>query len=110
MSLGQKGRQIKLSDVMEGVSMRSLAFGRTVSVVALLLATIMMVSSVPAALAQAPTTPPAETPRATTDMDDDSGNWGYLGLIGLLGLAGLMRRDRGRTIERPTEQERAGRL
>ena len=90
--------------------MRSLAFKRTVSVVAVLLATILAVSSVPMAFAQAPTTPPAETPRATTDMDDDSGNWGLLGLVGLVGLAGLMRRDRNRTIERPTERERAGRL
>ncbi len=90
--------------------MRSLAFSRTVSVVVLLLATIMVVSSMPTAFAQAPTTPSVESPRATTEMDDDAGNWGLWGLVGLLGLAGLMRRDRSRPIERPTERERTGRL
>lgn len=110
MSLGQKVYQIKLSDVMEGVSMRSLTFRRTVSAVALLLATIMVVSPMPMAFAQAPAVPPVESPRATTDMDDDSGNWGLLGLVGLLGLAGLIRRDRSRPIDRPAERERAGRL
>jgi MYXO-CTERM domain-containing protein len=110
MSLGQKAYQIKLSDVMEGVSMRSLTVRRTVSAVALLLATIMVVSPMPMAFAQAPAVPPVESSRATTDMDDDSGNWGLLGLVGLLGLAGLMRRDRSRPIDRPTERERAGRL
>jgi MYXO-CTERM domain-containing protein len=93
---------------MEGVSMKTLAFRRTIPALVFVLAAIMAVSPISGAFAQAPTVQPGQSPPAArTDTDDDAGNWGLLGLIGLLGLAGLMRRDRAQPSDRPAE--RAGR-
>jgi hypothetical protein len=90
--------------------MRSRSFGRTVSVLTLLLAAILTVAAIPLAAAQTPDTPPGQSsPTRVQDTRDDSyGEWGLIGLIGLLGLAGLMRRDRtyptNRAADRPTER------
>jgi MYXO-CTERM domain-containing protein len=86
--------------------MKSRALNRALPVLALLLAAIMTVTAIPMALAQAPTTPPGQSPQTNLPdtRDDSSGEWGLAGLIGLLGLAGLMRRDRTRPIERPAER------
>ena len=94
--------------------MKSRAFTRTIPALVLLLAAMITVTALPMAAAQAPGTPPAQSPQTTApDMrdDDSAGEWGLAGLIGLLGLAGLMRRDRARPLDRPIERstERVGR-
>lgn len=64
--------------------------------------TVLMISSLGAAVAFAETTGNGAntTDTGTTQMqttnnnDDDNNNWGWLGLLGLVGLLGLRRRDR----------------
>jgi MYXO-CTERM domain-containing protein len=56
-------------------------------------AVAILVSSAATLKAQTPpdqTTPPADAPTVTRDVDrDDDFDWGLLGLLGLLGLGGL---------------------
>ena len=80
--------------------MAALAGRRTVSLVAVLLTVLLVVTTVSGALAQAPIGP-APQARPGDTREDDSGNWGLLGLLGLVGLAGLIRRDRTRPPDRP---------
>jgi hypothetical protein len=83
--------------------MRSRACRRTVPVMVLLLAALLVVTAGSAAWAQAPTAAqPAQAPPTARPgtVDDDAGNWGLLGLLGLVGLAGLIPRNRTRPIDR----------
>ena len=95
--------------------MKLRAFRRTVPAIALLLTAMITIMAIPLAIAQAPGTPPAQSPQntVTETRDDSSGEWGLVGLVGLLGLIGLMRRDKTRLVDRPsdrsTERERVGR-
>jgi MYXO-CTERM domain-containing protein len=95
--------------------MKSRAFKRTVPALVLLLTAIITVMAIPLASAQAPGSPPAQSPQNAIihTRDDRAGEWGLFGLVGLLGLAGLIRRDRTRLSDRPldrtTKRERVGR-
>lgn len=80
--------------------MTALACRRTVSLVAVLLTVLLVVTTISGALAQAPTGPAPQVSPGDT-RDDDSGQWGLLGLLGLVGLAGLIPRDRTRPPDRP---------
>ena len=90
--------------------MRAGSLGRTISVLILLLAAVVMVAAIPMSAAQTGDTPSGQAPatRVQDTRDDGYGQWGWLGLIGLLGLAGLMRRGRAypanRAADRPAER------